>query len=108
LEILARSGAGHFRARRLLYFPRRRGGPEWRQLSDLVAADAHGKLHFLINQEGRFHEGSITLPISDPAEIASLVPAWLENPGKLDLLAVTRSGQVRAFEKEGRPPTGWK
>ena len=73
---------------------------------DLVAADAHGKLHFLINQEGRFHEGSITLPISDPAEIASLVPAWLENPGKLDLLAVTRSGQVRAFEKEG-PPAHW-
>jgi hypothetical protein len=64
---------------------------------DLVAADAHGKLHFLVNQEGRFHEGSITLPISDPAEISSLVPAWLENPGKLDLLAMTRSGQVARF-----------
>ncbi len=30
----------------------------------------------------------------------------LENPGQLDLLAMTRSGQLRAFEKEG-PPAHW-
>jgi len=70
---------------------------------DLLAADAHGKLHFLVNEEGRFREGSMRLPLTDTGAIASLTPAWLANPGKLDLLAMTRSGQFRAFEKEGAP-----
>ncbi len=71
---------------------------------DLVAADAHGKLHFLVNQEGRFREGSLTLPSPDPAPLAALAPAWLQSPGKLDLLAMTEGGQLRAFEKEGPAP----
>ena len=73
---------------------------------DLLAADAQGKLHFLVNHEGRFREGSIALPVGDAAALTSLIPTWLENPGKLDLLAMTRSGQLRAFEKEG-PPAHW-
>ena len=73
---------------------------------DLLTADAQGKLHFLVNHEGRFREGSITLPLRDPAALASLLPTWLENPGQLDLLAMTRSGELRAFQKEG-PPAHW-
>ena len=73
---------------------------------DLLAADAHGKLHFLVNHEGRFRDGSVTLPGVDPAALASLIPTWLENPGKFNLLGVTRSGQLLAFEKEG-PPARW-
>ncbi len=73
---------------------------------DLLAADAQGRLHFLVNHEGRFREGLIALPESDAATLTSLIPTWLENPGKLDLLAMTRSGQLRAFEKEG-PPAHW-
>ncbi|HTS70014.1 MAG TPA: FG-GAP-like repeat-containing protein [Terriglobia bacterium] len=73
---------------------------------DLLAADAQGKLHFLINQGGRLREGSMLLPLSDPATLASVLPTWLENPGRLDLVAMTRSGQLLAFAKEG-PPSRW-
>jgi tetratricopeptide (TPR) repeat protein len=73
---------------------------------DLLAADALGGLHFLVNQGGRFREGSLTLPLSNSAELASLIPTWWENPGQLGLLAMTRSGQLRAFEKQG-PPAHW-
>jgi len=72
--------------------------------ADLLVADAHGLLHFLVNHEGRFREGSIALPVGNPATLAALIPTWLENPGKIDLLALTRSGQLLAFEKEGPPP----
>jgi tetratricopeptide (TPR) repeat protein len=73
---------------------------------DLLAADAAGKLHLLLNRSGRFRESALTLPAQDPAALASLQPAWLENPGKLNLLSMTRSGQLRAYEKEG-PPAHW-
>jgi len=73
---------------------------------DLLAADAHGKLHFLVNHQGRFRDGLITLPARDPAAFTSLISAGLKNPGQFDLLAVTRSGQLRAFEKQG-PPAHW-
>jgi tetratricopeptide (TPR) repeat protein len=73
---------------------------------DLLAADASGKVHFLVNRAGRFREGALTLPAEDPATLASLLPAWLGNPGRLDLLGMTHSGQLRAYEKEG-PPARW-
>jgi tetratricopeptide (TPR) repeat protein len=73
---------------------------------DLLAADAHGKLHFLVNQAGRFREGSLSLSSPDLAPLAALIPAWLESPGKLDLIAMTTGGQLRAFEKEG-PAAHW-
>ncbi len=68
---------------------------------DLLVADAHGKFHFLINQEGRFHEGSITIPVEDSTAVSSIASTGLENPGQFDLLAMTRNGQLHAFEKEG-------
>jgi tetratricopeptide (TPR) repeat protein len=73
---------------------------------DLLVADAQSKLHFLVNHEGRFREGSIALPLGDAAAIASLASTGIGNPGQLDLLAMTPSGQLRAFEKEG-PPAHW-
>jgi tetratricopeptide (TPR) repeat protein len=73
---------------------------------DLIAADVHGGLHFLVNQGGRFREGALTLPVRNAAELASLIPTWWEKPSQLDLLAMTRSGQLRAFEKQG-PPAHW-
>ncbi len=69
--------------------------------ADLIVADAHGKLHFVMNQEGRFHEGSIAIPVDDAATLSSLVTTGLESPAQLSLVATTRSGQVRAFNKEG-------
>lgn len=74
--------------------------------ADLLAADAHGGLHFLVNRQGRFREGLVSLPVRDPAALAALIPTWLEAPGKVDLIAMSRSGQLRAFEKEG-PPAHW-
>jgi tetratricopeptide (TPR) repeat protein len=73
---------------------------------DLVAADARGGMHFLVNHQGQFREGAMALPVSNAAEISSLIPTWLEDPGNLDVLAMTRGGQVRAFEKEG-PAAHW-
>ena len=73
---------------------------------DLLVADAQGKLHFVVNHEGRFREGSIALPVGDAAALTSLISTSLGNPGQLDLLAMTRGGQLRAFEKEG-PPARW-
>jgi hypothetical protein len=73
---------------------------------DLLAADASGKVHFLVNRVGRFREGVLALPGEDPAPLALLQPAWLENPGRLDLLGMTHTGQLRAYEKEG-PPARW-
>jgi tetratricopeptide (TPR) repeat protein len=72
---------------------------------DLLVADAHDKFHFVINQEGKFREGSITIP-AEEAEVSSLVSTGLKDPGQLDLLAMTRGGQLRAFEKDG-PPAHW-
>jgi len=73
---------------------------------DLLAADAQGKLHFVVNHEGRFREGSIALSLGDAAALTSLAFTGIENPGQLDVLAMTRSGQLHAFEKEG-PPEHW-
>ena len=68
----------------------------------LVAADYN--LGILYKRE--FREESLTLPLSNAAGLASLIPTWREDPGQLDLLAMTRSGQLRAFEKQG-PPVHW-
>ena len=73
---------------------------------DLLAADAQGRIHFLVNHEGRFREGSIALPAHNTAPLASLMPTWLGNPGQLDLLGMTPDGQLLAFEKDG-PPAHW-
>ncbi len=73
---------------------------------DLLVADAQSKVHFVVNHEGRFREGSIAIPVGDGAALTSLIATALANPGQLDLLAMNRSGQLRAFEKEG-PPARW-
>ena len=73
---------------------------------DLLAADAQGRLHFLVNHEGRFREGSIVLPVGNSQGISSLISIGIGNPGQLNMLAMTRGGQLRAFEKEG-PPAHW-
>lgn len=70
--------------------------------ADLLVADAHGKIHFVVNQEGRFREGSISLPLGD-ATVGSLVSTGVENPGQFDLLALTPGGQLRSFAKDGTP-----
>jgi Tfp pilus assembly protein PilF len=41
-----------------------------------------------------------------PAALASLVPTWLGSPGKLNLVGITRNGQLVAYEKAG-PPARW-
>jgi tetratricopeptide (TPR) repeat protein len=71
---------------------------------DLLAADAHGQLHFLVNHQGHFREGLAVLP--DPSNITSLISAGLANSGRLELLATTRGGQVLVLEKQG-PPSHW-
>ncbi len=74
--------------------------------ADLITIDALGRPRFLVNREGRFHEGYLSLPLHEPAALAALTATSVANPGKLDLLAISRSGQLQAFEKEG-PPAHW-
>jgi tetratricopeptide (TPR) repeat protein len=74
--------------------------------ADLLAQDASGKWHFLSNHVGNFGEGTLTLPAMESGEAnmwTQVQPAWLSDPGRLDLVASTRSGKLAVFQKEGRP-----
>jgi len=71
---------------------------------DLVAVDAGGKWHLIANHAGKFSEQSLELTAGKT--LSQLVPAWLVNPGKLDLVGVETSGKVFAFERQG-PPARW-
>jgi hypothetical protein len=80
---------------------------------DLLASDASGHLHAVLNRAGQFREvidvGSVASgPAASRRELAplSLTPASLSNPGKLDLLAAYGDGELRVFEKQG-PPARW-
>jgi hypothetical protein len=72
---------------------------------DLLVADSGGKLHFIANRAGKFQEAGLTLP-AKAQTLAAMLPTWLSTPGRLDLVAVTRRGDLSAYEKEG-PPARW-
>jgi len=71
---------------------------------DLVVVDAGGKWHLISNHAGKFSEQSLELTAGKT--LSQLVPAWLVNPGKLDLVGVETAGKVVAFERQG-PPARW-
>ena len=73
---------------------------------DLLVADSGGRLHCLANRLGKFTEVELTLPPMKNDAFAALQPTWLGSAGKLNLLGVTRGGQIAAYEKEG-PPSHW-
>ncbi|HKS95760.1 MAG TPA: hypothetical protein VJV74_06440, partial [Terriglobia bacterium] len=70
---------------------------------DLLVLDANGKPHFIQNRGGHFAEHALRFAAPEPA-LAYLDPAWLSNPGKLDLLSFTRQGNFGVFEKQGQAP----
>jgi hypothetical protein len=72
--------------------------------ADLLALDASGKWRLLFNHSGKFREGKISIPAGSATGVATLSPTWLSNPGKLDLVGLSPSGQLLAFEKEGPTP----
>ena len=72
--------------------------------ADLLVRDAGGKWRLLVNEAGRFREGSITIPAGSTPGVATLSPTWFSNPGKLDLVGLTPGGQLLAYEKEGPTP----
>jgi hypothetical protein len=74
--------------------------------ADLLALDSNGEWRLIVNQAGKFREGSISIPASAGTGAASLRPTWLRNPGELDLVGLSRSGQLLAFEKED-PASRW-
>ena len=73
---------------------------------DLLVADGAGSWRFVANRLGRFKEAGLTLPAARPEQVTALAPTWLNNPGKLNLVAVSRGGELMAFEKQG-PPARW-
>ena len=74
---------------------------------DLLNLDADGKLHFLRNVGGRFTDQTGEMA-AGPAEtgLTRVTPAWLENPGRFDLIVFKRTGELAALEKRG-PPAHW-
>ena len=74
--------------------------------ADLLVADSEGKLRFVLNQQGRFVDRSIDLPTESAAAFTAFAATGLSNAGQLDLLAMTRNGQLQVFEKQG-PPAHW-
>lgn len=73
---------------------------------DLLNLDAKGKLRLVRNRAGRFEEAPLDLPVSGGDPVGFITPAWLGDPGKLDLLAFTRDDKFAAFEKQG-PAAHW-
>jgi TolA-binding protein len=73
---------------------------------DLLGVDASGKWHWIANRAGRFQEAALSLPLPKSEPITALAATWLSTPGKLNLVAVLRRGQLAAFEKEG-PSARW-
>jgi tetratricopeptide (TPR) repeat protein len=71
---------------------------------DLVVVDGSGKWRLIANHAGKFSAQSIELTARKT--LSQLTPAWLVNPGKLDLVGVETSGEVVAFERQG-PPVRW-
>lgn len=77
--------------------------------TDLVAVDSTRKLHLLANHGGKFYEAPLDLPADTRANaapgdpIAWLASAWLDAPGRLGLVALSRSGKLAAYEKSGSP-----
>ena len=76
--------------------------------TDLLAQDASGKWRFLSNHTGHFREGSLALPAGSlkGEGVTQVLPAWLADPGRLNLIALSRSGKLAVLEKEG-PPAHW-
>ena len=74
--------------------------------ADLLGVDASGKWRLVENRAGRFAESAVELPAGSAGPLDYLAAAWLTNPGKLDVVGITRSGQFAAYEKEG-PPARW-
>jgi Tfp pilus assembly protein PilF len=73
---------------------------------DLLVAEEGGAWKLVRNQRGRFSEGTLALPAAAKAPLASLAPTWLVSPGKLNLVGLTRTAQLAAFEKDG-PASRW-
>ncbi|HKC70814.1 MAG TPA: VCBS repeat-containing protein, partial [Terriglobales bacterium] len=72
---------------------------------DLLAVDAQGKWHLLLNHGGRFREAPLSLGSATVAS-SSIVPAWLRNPGELDLL-VTGGGVGLELRRRQSPSSHW-
>ena len=73
---------------------------------DLLLPDSDGQWKLIANRAGKLQNAAITWPLTNPAPLGSLRPTWLSAAGKLNLVGVTRAGEVAAFEKDG-PPSNW-
>lgn len=73
---------------------------------DLLLADSEGRWHRVANRAGKLQDAQITLPQVEPVPFGALRPTWLSTTGKLNLVGVTRAGEVTVLEKDG-PPSNW-
>ncbi len=72
---------------------------------DLLTLDAQGKWHLLLNRGGVFREAPLSLS-SSTVSYSSIVPAWLRNPGELDLLT-TGGGAGLKLRRRQTPSPHW-
>jgi hypothetical protein len=74
---------------------------------DLLAADATGSWRLLINHRGRFSAAPFVLSSADhfsPGQFAFIAPVRLHGDGRISLIAITKVGQLRVFEKRQAAP----
>ncbi len=77
--------------------------------ADLLTADVAGKWHFISNRAGSFKEENLEIPAAASSEtdpLSRVEPAWLTSPGKLDLIVLTRNGNLAVYEKAS-PSAHW-
>lgn len=70
---------------------------------DLLAVDAQGKWHLLLNRGGTFRAASLDLSSATSA-YSALVPAWLRSPGDLDLVTAAAGGRFEVRRRETPSP----
>ncbi len=73
---------------------------------DLLVADSSGTWHLVANRAAKFREEPLSLALGKASLLGALRPTWLSTAGKLDLVGVTRGGEVTALEKDG-PASRW-
>jgi hypothetical protein len=70
---------------------------------DLLTVDDREKWHFIVNRAGRFEEapfGLLAQAGSKLPEFAAMAAVQLEKRGEMQLVGLTRDGQLRIFQRE--------
>jgi hypothetical protein len=113
-RVLFNQGGGRFQAVRSLPAVKAPAGPfafrglvadvDGDTFDDLLNVDSDGNWHLITGRAGRFRETTLSLPVAKAESLADFAATWLSAPGELNLVGVTSSARLAAFEKQGPAP----